>query len=271
MNIEDLNKSQIVLLTLLVSFVTSIATGIVTVTLMDQAPEGVTRTITHVVERTVDTVKPGETQVASVVREVPIVVTEEDLVLKAINTASPAVGSLMTHEVKRTAVSQQLGTAFLISSSGRFVTSGKIVQPKIVYDIKMENGSVFRVKVIAESSGGQVAVLEIVPEDVAFFASSAKDIKPLSLAEGAISVGQSVIGIGSGADGNHSVAMGIVSNLAGQTASSSATMIYTNASAVNNIGGPLIDIRGKLIGLNDMAGVALGKKVILSLIDGIAK
>ena len=34
MNMEELSKSQIVLLTLLVSFVTSIATGIVTVSLM---------------------------------------------------------------------------------------------------------------------------------------------------------------------------------------------------------------------------------------------
>ena len=37
---EHLNKQQLILLTLLISFVTSIATGIVTVSLMDQAPQG---------------------------------------------------------------------------------------------------------------------------------------------------------------------------------------------------------------------------------------
>ena len=47
---ESLTKTQIVLLVLLVSFVTSLATGIVTVTLVNQAPQPVTHTINKVVE-----------------------------------------------------------------------------------------------------------------------------------------------------------------------------------------------------------------------------
>ena len=56
MELEHLNKTQIVLLTTLVAFVSSIATSIVTVTLMDQAPPGTTTTIRNVVERTVERV-----------------------------------------------------------------------------------------------------------------------------------------------------------------------------------------------------------------------
>src|SRR3989338_3691505 len=41
-SVENLTKQQIVLVTLLVSFVTSLATGIITVSLMEQEPQGVT-------------------------------------------------------------------------------------------------------------------------------------------------------------------------------------------------------------------------------------
>jgi hypothetical protein len=60
MNIEDLNKSQLILLAILISFVTSIATGITTVTLMDQAPKSVTLPITRVVQQTVEKIVPAE-------------------------------------------------------------------------------------------------------------------------------------------------------------------------------------------------------------------
>src|SRR3989344_4148104 len=88
MDMEQLTKSQIILLTLLVSFVTSIATGIVTVTLLDQAPHEITKTINQVVERTIERVVPDETrQAASVVTttEKTVVVKEEDLITESIH------------------------------------------------------------------------------------------------------------------------------------------------------------------------------------------
>ncbi len=54
MEMKELNKSQLILLALLLSFVTSIATGITTVTLMQQAPEAVTVPINRIVKQTVE-------------------------------------------------------------------------------------------------------------------------------------------------------------------------------------------------------------------------
>ena len=58
MDLKDLNKPQLILLAILLSFVVSIATGITTVTLMEQAPSSVTVPITRIVKETVSKVIP---------------------------------------------------------------------------------------------------------------------------------------------------------------------------------------------------------------------
>lgn len=60
MDIKDLNKSQLILLAVLLSFITSIATGITTVTLMQQAPASVTVPVTRIVRETVEKIVPVE-------------------------------------------------------------------------------------------------------------------------------------------------------------------------------------------------------------------
>lgn len=101
MKIDDLSKTQLILLGLLISFVTSIATGIVTVSLMDQAPPGLTQTVNRVVEKTIETVVPGKT----IKVEVPVVMTEEDLILAAVEKATPTVATL-----------SDMGTGFYIGA-----------------------------------------------------------------------------------------------------------------------------------------------------------
>ncbi len=56
MDIKELNKTQLILLSLLITFVVSIATGIVTVSLMQQMPKSVPQTINNVIQRTIEKV-----------------------------------------------------------------------------------------------------------------------------------------------------------------------------------------------------------------------
>src|SRR6185437_10247839 len=90
MNIEELSKSQLILLTVLVNFVTSIATGILTVSLLDQAPPVVTQTVNRIVEHTVETV--AEAAPAAVVQAPQPSV--EDLITSAFTADEARVVSI---------------------------------------------------------------------------------------------------------------------------------------------------------------------------------
>lgn len=87
MNIEDLTKTQLVFLMLLITFVTSIATTIATYTLLGATPTSVTSVINRVIERTIEK-NPIEDTVTPVQ---PVLVSEQDKLLAVIAKYKNAV------------------------------------------------------------------------------------------------------------------------------------------------------------------------------------
>ncbi|MEK7169964.1 MAG: hypothetical protein AAB767_01620, partial [Patescibacteria group bacterium] len=114
---ESLNKQQLILLALLVSFVTSLATGIVTVSLMDQAPPGVTQTINRVVEKTIERVVQEPTkQAVAVVTKETVVVKADDAIIGAIEKNTGSI--VRIKEITGDGVSSFAGLGLVVSREG---------------------------------------------------------------------------------------------------------------------------------------------------------
>src|SRR6185369_2564049 len=111
MDIEDLSKSQLLLLTILVNFVVSIATGVLTVSLLDAAPTTVTQTVNRIVDHTIETVT---TQVPVIGKD--STPSSEELLTSAIAT-----------DVARTVKIQYKIGAETLSSNGLYLPGSKTV------------------------------------------------------------------------------------------------------------------------------------------------
>lgn len=119
MDIEELTKFQIILLVLLVSFVTSIATGIVTVSLLAQAPPAITQTINRVVERTIETIVPKDVGTPST-KETTVVVKEDDLITDSISASLGKTGRVFSGTATTSSVvglAAQIGPNTLVTDS----------------------------------------------------------------------------------------------------------------------------------------------------------
>lgn len=96
MDIKDLNKSQMVLLLILLSFVVSMATSITTYSLLEKAPENVKRPITQVVQRTVE-------KIVEVEKGKNPTLSEEDLkLIEDLKNLKPLIDKLANEEIKNT-------------------------------------------------------------------------------------------------------------------------------------------------------------------------
>jgi len=263
---EDLNKHQLILLSLLVSFITSIATGIVTVTLLDQAPQGVTQTINQVVERTVERVVPGDIQ--TIIKEVPVIVTEEELIVKAINGASPAVVRIVDGKDETKIVSSGFltgGAGFIVSVLPTKTEGDSSVS---TYKVVTESGKTFALETAKANDASRLIIFKVQTADLAEFNKETENIKPLKLSDKSIIVGQTIIGVGGTNGGNHTVAVSIISSVS-VGSDSVPSILKTNASNPENLGGPLLDIHGEVVGISLASGSALTKTFIKNIIDSI--
>lgn len=151
MDIKDLNKSQLILLAVLLSFVTSIATGITTVTLMQQAPASVTTPINRVVQQTIEKIQQveGKTTVQTVV------VKEEDLIVDAIAKNRGAVFSVTKegYDLNGSPAEVSAGRGFAISTDGVIVVDAIEVPGKGTYYVKNDSGK-FTATFVSTNSAG---------------------------------------------------------------------------------------------------------------------
>lgn len=143
--------------------------------------------------------------------------------------------------------SASLGSGFVLNRSGDIVTDQHVVDGASTITVDFPDGTHTRATLVGADASTDIAVIRVdVPDGT---------LHPLTLRTSAARVGEPVLAVGNPFGYRLSVSQGIVSGL-GREITSPNGFTLTDAiqtdAAVNhgNSGGPLVDTRGRVIGIN---------------------
>lgn len=237
MNLEDLNKSQLLLLTVLVNFVTSIAVGVLTVSLLDQAPPTVMQTVNEIVDHTVETIASSTPidRIIPAAQPATVVIHDEDLLSAALSANASREVTIYPRGLGTTT---PLAVGTFLPKARAVATAASIVLPKEVL-IEFADSTVIPASLSRSGSTiviygfGDTATLPKVPV-------------PNLLTKSSLKPGQSVLALGEGGGAK----TGIITKI-DDIIHTSLTSVPVGAAAVSSSGN-IIGI--SINGLGDFAG-----------------
>lgn len=169
MDIKELDKKQLILLVLLITFVVSIATGIITVSLMKQMPTSVPQTINNVIQRTiekvttvevpaVDTEKNNQNDVQN--QETQVVLGDKDS-LVSIYLQNKNTDESVDETINDNPKIEAIGQGIIISDVGLILIDSNLINETDSYKVVL-SGKDYGVSVLKKFNNG-FSILKISP------------------------------------------------------------------------------------------------------------
>jgi len=200
----------------------------------------------------VEAVRRGNFSSSAAQQDSPL--TEDETInVRIYRQASPAVANILTKATEYDFFMDPVpvagaGSGFIIDSRGYILTNYHVVEGAQSIEVVLGNQSRYPAKYIGADQRNDVALVKIDPKG--------KQLTTLKLGDSStIQVGQKVLAIGNPFGFESTLTTGVVSAI-GRTVHTSQTTAIEEAiqtdAAINqgNSGGPLIDSRGNVIGIN---------------------
>jgi S1-C subfamily serine protease len=187
-------------------------------------------------------------------RPVPAGLTDdESRTINIYRSASPGVANINTKTVEndvfmRPVAMEGAGSGFVIDARGYLLTNYHVIEGADSIEVTLGDKSQFSATVVGSDSRNDVALLKVDPKG--------KPLTALPLGDSAnLLVGQSVLAIGNPFRFSSTLTTGVISALGRQVQTDEQTFIdeaIQTDAAINqgNSGGPLLNSRGEVIGIN---------------------
>ncbi len=137
-----------------------------------------------------------------------------------------------------------LGSGVIVSKEGHVITNNHVIEGMDEIEVVLSDGRRIPAKLLDTEPNIDIAVLKI----------EADGLQPLPFGNSDnVKIGQLVFAIGNPFGLEESVSQGIISAIGRRTMSDAATEFFQTTAALNpgNSGGPLINLHGEIIGINN--------------------
>lgn len=192
----------------------------------------------------------------------PVLVQGLPSFTRLVEVVSPSVVNIQTFSVSRGGAQKKstgVGSGFILSAEGLIMTNEHVVRGADAITVTLHNRNEYDAVVVGADKRSDVAIIQIFPPQE-------ETLHPVMIGDpNALQVGEWVIAIGSPYGFENTVTAGIVSAKQRDTNDAYMSFIQSDA-AVNpgNSGGPLLNVRGEVVGVNsqiysrsgDFAGIS---------------
>lgn len=243
MDIEDLTKTQLLLLTILVNFIVSIATGVLVVSMLDQSPAPITQTVQQIVDHTIETIStPISSPILS--NPAPATATPEQQLTSAI--AADGARTVLIYKQDAT-TSPAIAFGVYLPKSRAVATTFSLQLPKEV-TIMFSNGSTADASL--SKNGDAIAIYGF--SDTAMLPNAAA-ANPIAI--GDLKQGESVVGLTK----DRAAITGIISKVGDSG-------IITSLAGIP-AGAGVVDLTGSVVGVSAGDGTLYSTDSIMSLLE----
>ena len=138
----------------------------------------------------------------------------------------------------------KMGSGMIVSSEGYIVTNWHVVKGAAEVSVQLNDGRMLPAQIAGADQRSDIAILKI----------NAEGLTPITFGDSEqVRVGQMVFAVGNPFGLQETVTQGIISAKGRRTVSEAANEFFQTSTTINpgNSGGPLIDIHGRVIGINN--------------------
>lgn len=204
--------------------------------------------------------KPDDREVPALDGQSPVLANEDNPIPAIFEAVSPSVVGVVNYTMQSFGGKQMMaiygsGSGFIVSQSGYILTNAHVVEDAQAVTVMLPSGEEIEAAIIGADEETDVAVLKVEHEN----------LKALALGDSdQVRVGEFVLAIGNPLDTErlaNTLTYGIISANSREVTIDSLTNTYIQTDAAinfGNSGGPLLNLKGEVIGMNSAKTITAG-------------